>query len=286
MMFKEFGILNSYTIESTFYSYYNPRMGRGKKVNVEDDLQVKVEELVAIGWDFCETLTAIINSKILKRKFIMDTTTALGTSQPGAGGNPVTQFILNQQQELELKKHAEKNSYHYNLQNNVQSVIKSFITGPTSAAPYHLVGQPNQLANLMGGLQERTQNSNKSTSGENPGALNVPEKKKLKKLTTEQIVRAGDLNSNQLAAQQPIKGQHGIAKQQAHHSHQKSHQLNNMSGNLMIPADQKMQSSSDQKSKKMNTKSFNTEQKQGESDSILTSKKQQQMTSFHAHHIP
>jgi hypothetical protein len=45
---------------------------------------------VEIGQDFCETLTAIISSKILKRKFIMDTTTPLGTSQPGAGGNPVT----------------------------------------------------------------------------------------------------------------------------------------------------------------------------------------------------
>ena len=37
VMFKEFGILNSYTIESTFYSFYNPRLGQRKKVNVEDD---------------------------------------------------------------------------------------------------------------------------------------------------------------------------------------------------------------------------------------------------------
>ena len=36
-MFKEFGILNSYTIESTFYSCYNPRMGQKKKVNVDND---------------------------------------------------------------------------------------------------------------------------------------------------------------------------------------------------------------------------------------------------------
>ena len=38
VMFKEFGILNSYTIESTFYSHYHPRMGQRKKVNVEDEL--------------------------------------------------------------------------------------------------------------------------------------------------------------------------------------------------------------------------------------------------------
>lgn len=83
VMFKEFGILNSYTIESTFYSHYHPRMGQRKKVNVEDELQIKVEELVEIGNDFCETLTAIINSKILKRKFIVDTTTPMGIPQPG-----------------------------------------------------------------------------------------------------------------------------------------------------------------------------------------------------------
>ena len=83
VMFKEFGILNSYTIESTFYSCYNPRMGQKKKVNVEDDAQIKIEELYQIGNDFCETLMSIINSKILKRKFITDTTTPLGNFCPG-----------------------------------------------------------------------------------------------------------------------------------------------------------------------------------------------------------
>ena len=44
VMFKEFGILNSYTIESTFYSCYNSKMGK-KKVNVDNEEQIKVEEL-------------------------------------------------------------------------------------------------------------------------------------------------------------------------------------------------------------------------------------------------
>jgi hypothetical protein len=36
--FKEFGILNSYTLESTFYSCYNKTLaGCRKKVNVEND---------------------------------------------------------------------------------------------------------------------------------------------------------------------------------------------------------------------------------------------------------
>ena len=96
VMFKEFGILNSYTIESTFYSHYNPRMGQKKKVNVEDELQVKSDELLTIGSDFCEALTAIINSKILKRKFIVDTATPLGSNViAGQGGFPLTQFLLN-----------------------------------------------------------------------------------------------------------------------------------------------------------------------------------------------
>ena len=82
VFFKEFGILNSYTMESTFYSCYNQKMGQKKKVNVEDDGQIKVEELVQIGYDFCEILTSIINSKIRKKKFIIDTTAPLG-SVPG-----------------------------------------------------------------------------------------------------------------------------------------------------------------------------------------------------------
>jgi hypothetical protein len=73
-MFKEFGILNSYTIESTFYSCYNPKIGQRKRVNVEDNEQIKDTDLFEVGNDFCEILMVIINSKILKRKFITDTT--------------------------------------------------------------------------------------------------------------------------------------------------------------------------------------------------------------------
>jgi hypothetical protein len=39
---------------------------------------------------------AIINSKILKRKFIIDTTTPFGSLLPGQGGNPITNFFLQQ----------------------------------------------------------------------------------------------------------------------------------------------------------------------------------------------
>lgn len=115
VMFKEFGILNSYTIEATFYSYYNPRLGQRKKVNVEDEFQIKAEELLEIGNDFCETLTAIINSKILKRKFIVDTATPLGsTIVAGQGGYPLTQFLLNQQNEQNQLRTHQNNSNQYN----------------------------------------------------------------------------------------------------------------------------------------------------------------------------
>ena len=36
VMFKEFGILNSYTIEATFYAAMNNKV-KNRKVNVEDD---------------------------------------------------------------------------------------------------------------------------------------------------------------------------------------------------------------------------------------------------------
>lgn len=70
-MFKQFDILNSYTLESTFYAPLYPRtMGR-RQVKEED--QIKACELVDVGADFCQTLTAIVNSKISKRKFTVDT---------------------------------------------------------------------------------------------------------------------------------------------------------------------------------------------------------------------
>ena len=92
--FKEFGILNSYTCEATFYSCYNPREKGQRKVNVSNEEQINCDDLYQVGTDFCDTLMSIINSKILKRKFIIDTTTPL--FQPGAGGNPVPNFFMSQ----------------------------------------------------------------------------------------------------------------------------------------------------------------------------------------------
>ena len=36
-------------------------------------MQIKSSELIQVGYDFCSTLIAMINSKILKRKFTVDT---------------------------------------------------------------------------------------------------------------------------------------------------------------------------------------------------------------------
>ena len=76
VMFKQFGIINSYTLESTFYAAFNPKnqyLQSQKRKPVEDDQQVKSSELIQVGYDFCSTLIAMINSKILKRKFTVDT---------------------------------------------------------------------------------------------------------------------------------------------------------------------------------------------------------------------
>jgi hypothetical protein len=54
-MFREFNILNSYTLESTFYAPYNSKTFK-KKHNVDEELQIKSEDLLNIGSDFCLAL--------------------------------------------------------------------------------------------------------------------------------------------------------------------------------------------------------------------------------------
>mmetsp|Transcript_47264 Transcript_47264/g.34556 ORF Transcript_47264/g.34556 Transcript_47264/m.34556 type:complete len:275 (-) Transcript_47264:1306-2130(-) len=71
VMFREMQVLNSYTLEATFYAMYNQKTFK-KKYNVEDELQLKAEDLMAVGADFCQTLVSIINSKILKKKFFQE----------------------------------------------------------------------------------------------------------------------------------------------------------------------------------------------------------------------
>ena len=48
VLFKELGILNSYTLESTFYAPYNAKTFK-KKRDVEDELMIKAEDLRQIG---------------------------------------------------------------------------------------------------------------------------------------------------------------------------------------------------------------------------------------------
>lgn len=51
-MFKEYQVLNSYTLEATYYAPYNAKTFKKKK-DVDEDMQVKAEELVVIGADMC-----------------------------------------------------------------------------------------------------------------------------------------------------------------------------------------------------------------------------------------
>ena len=97
VMFKEFCILNSYTLEATFYASQNQKQGK-KMVNVPNEEQIKTEDLVSLGNDFIETLLIMVNSKTLKRKFMIDTALPIGNLIPGVGGNPMTQFFLNQKE--------------------------------------------------------------------------------------------------------------------------------------------------------------------------------------------
>ncbi len=70
VLFRELGIINSYTLESTFYAPYNPKTTFKKKRDVEDDQQIKAEDLRTIGSDLCLTIHQIANSKILRKKLL------------------------------------------------------------------------------------------------------------------------------------------------------------------------------------------------------------------------
>lgn len=54
VMFREIQVMISYTLESTFYAPYNKQFK--KKNNVDEELQVKGEDLVFIGHELCTTL--------------------------------------------------------------------------------------------------------------------------------------------------------------------------------------------------------------------------------------
>lgn len=58
VMFREFSILNSYTLESTFYAPFNNEVK--KKKYVDDEWHVKAEDLVQIGNDLCLTIYHIL----------------------------------------------------------------------------------------------------------------------------------------------------------------------------------------------------------------------------------
>eukprot|EP00347_Sterkiella_histriomuscorum_P001857 403370413 len=70
VLFKEFQVMNSYTLESTFYAPLNKQFK--KKQSVDEEFQIKSEDLVNVGIDLCQTFTQILQSKILKKKFVND----------------------------------------------------------------------------------------------------------------------------------------------------------------------------------------------------------------------
>jgi hypothetical protein len=67
VIFREMGVLNSYTLESTFFASVNKQAGGGpaattkkKKDIVEEDQQIKADELKSIGSDLCLTIHQIV----------------------------------------------------------------------------------------------------------------------------------------------------------------------------------------------------------------------------------
>lgn len=59
VMFKEFSVLNSYTLESTFYAMYNKENFKRKR-DVENEFQIKGEDLTQVGADLCLTIAHVL----------------------------------------------------------------------------------------------------------------------------------------------------------------------------------------------------------------------------------
>lgn len=83
VLFRELGILNSYTLESTFYAPFNAKTFK-KKRDVEDDLMIKAEDLRTIGQDLCLTIHQIVQSKILRKKLLQTGETVASSSKVSA----------------------------------------------------------------------------------------------------------------------------------------------------------------------------------------------------------
>lgn len=58
-MFNEFNILNSYTLEATFYAPYDKDKFK-KKINLDEDSHIKSEDLILVGFDLILTIYYIM----------------------------------------------------------------------------------------------------------------------------------------------------------------------------------------------------------------------------------
>lgn len=93
VIFREFNVLNSYTLESTFYAGYNPKDKiTKKKKEVEEDQQIKAEDLRQIGLDLCLTINQIVQSKILRKKLLSDN--LISNLMVGSSGNKDSILIV------------------------------------------------------------------------------------------------------------------------------------------------------------------------------------------------
>jgi hypothetical protein len=86
VMFNEFNILNSYTLEATFYAPYDKDRFK-KKINLDEDAHIKSEDLVLVGQDLMVIIYHIMQSKIMRRKFLqLETSLGQILAQPIIGG--------------------------------------------------------------------------------------------------------------------------------------------------------------------------------------------------------
>lgn len=89
VVFKELLVCTSFTLESTFYgcdayketpSFAKPMKGAIKTsvtANIQaaidrDGIHITTDDLCGVGKSFCDTILAIVKSKVLKKKFLKE----------------------------------------------------------------------------------------------------------------------------------------------------------------------------------------------------------------------
>ncbi|TNV87611.1 hypothetical protein FGO68_gene5364 [Halteria grandinella] len=212
VMFREFSVLNSYTLESTFYAMYNKENFR-KKRDVENEQQIRGEDLIQVGADLCLTVAHILQSKILRKKFLQQQDTgavALGNQASNANAQgiqppPALNQSMNQGQPVEKESKTGRDSI--NGQAPIKDISQSLQikqnTNPNGYSSYY--SQPINLQNVVQGPLDPIQPQYSMPPATDQAGLslfypnaNISLKKRSQRLLVPAVAQKDQTNAQQL----------------------------------------------------------------------------------------